>query len=134
MAVAGEHLHRRWVAERLAWERERLEEAAREERKRIEAAERRERERLAAIAQAKIDGLLRDAGAWRDAANIRAYVDAARQSADGNMTVFDDWAQWALATVAATLDAYQKSAGDLSNSPDASHSPCSSCRMGAIGS
>lgn len=97
MAVAGEHLHRRWVAERLAWERERLEEAAREERKRVEAAERRERERLAAIAQAKIDGLLRDAGAWRDAANIRAYVDAARQSADGNMTVFDDWAQWALA-------------------------------------
>lgn len=37
------------------------------------------------------------AGAWRDAANIRAYVDAARQSAYGNMAVFDDWAQWALA-------------------------------------
>ncbi|QWG22209.1 hypothetical protein KMZ93_19825 [Bradyrhizobium sediminis] len=97
MAVAGEHLHRRWVAERLAWERERREEAAREERKRVEAAARRERERLAAIAQAKIDGLLRDAGAWREAANIRAYVDAVRQSADGNMTVFDDWAKWALA-------------------------------------
>jgi hypothetical protein len=32
-----------------------------------------------------------------DAANIRAYVDAARQSAGGNMAVFDDWAQWALA-------------------------------------
>jgi hypothetical protein len=29
------------------------------------------------------------AGAWRDAANIRAYVDAARQSAGGNMVVFE---------------------------------------------
>jgi hypothetical protein len=97
MTVAGEHLYRRWVAERLAWERERREEAAREERKRVEAAERRERERLTAIAQAKIDGLLRDAGAWRDAANIRTYVDAARQSAGRNVAAFDDWAQWALA-------------------------------------
>jgi hypothetical protein len=97
MVVAGEHLHRHWVAEQLAWEQQRRDEAAREERKRVEAAERRERERLDAIAQAKIDGLLHDAGAWRDAANIRAYVEAAQGLFDGDPTAFEEWAKWALA-------------------------------------
>jgi hypothetical protein len=39
----------------------------------------------------------RASGAWRDAGNIKAYVNAARQSAGTNMAVFADWAQWALA-------------------------------------
>jgi hypothetical protein len=96
MIVAGEHLSRQWLAEHRAWEQQRREEAAREDRNRIEAAEKRERERLAAIAQAKVDGLLRDAGAWRDAANIRTYVEAARHSVVGDPGSFEEWARWAL--------------------------------------
>jgi hypothetical protein len=96
MAVAGEHLHRRWIEQVEAWEQERREREEREAREKREAAERRERERLAAIRQARIDGLVGDAISWKNARMIREYV-AAVQSVDvENREELEAWAQWAL--------------------------------------
>jgi hypothetical protein len=67
-------------------------------RERKAQAERHERERLAAIEKAKLDALLADVAAWRDADTIRAYVAAARSAAAGaaDTSAFEDWARWHL--------------------------------------
>jgi hypothetical protein len=105
MAVVREHLHRQWQEEQAAWERERREEAELEAQGRELEAERRESERVVAIEKAKIDGLLRDADAWRNAANIRAYIEAARQAIGDQAGAheLEAWSRWALAQ-ADTLD------------------------------
>jgi hypothetical protein len=105
MAVAGEHLHRRWIEQQAAWERERREEAERAARKRKQEEERRERERIAAIEKAKIDALLRDADAWRNANNIRDYVEATRKAMGEtrDASVLEEWSRWVL-TEADRLD------------------------------
>jgi hypothetical protein len=95
MAVAGEHLHRKWLEEQAAWERRRKEEAEREAQRRKAEEERRERERVAALEKARRDALRRDARAWREAADIRSYVEAIRKAADAPETT-DAWARWAL--------------------------------------
>jgi len=95
MAVAGEHLHRKWLEQQAAWARQRQEEAEREAKRRKAEEERRERERIAALEKAKRDALRRDAKAWREANDIRAYVEAVRRSAASPESI-EDWARWAL--------------------------------------
>ena len=99
MASAGLDLHRHWTAQQLAWQRQRREEEERAAQKQREEAARREQERLAAAEQAKIDALRRDANNWRDAANIRIYVAAAREALGGiaDHQTIESWSQWALA-------------------------------------
>lgn len=95
MAVAGEHLQRKWLEEQAAWRRKREEEAAREEERRKAEEQRRERERVAALEKARRDALRRDAKAWREANDIRAYVEALRTASDSSDTM-ESWARWAL--------------------------------------
>ncbi|WP_442753300.1 hypothetical protein ACNHKD_09800 [Methylocystis sp. JAN1] len=95
MAVAGEHLHRKWLEQQAAWARQRQEEAEREAKRRKAEEERRERERLAALEKAKRDALRRDAEAWREANDIRAYVEAIRRS-EASPESTEEWARWAL--------------------------------------
>lgn len=95
MAVAGEHLHRKWLEQQAAWARQRKEEAEREAQRRKAEQERRERERIAAIEKAKRDALGRDASAWLEANDIRAYVEAVRK-AMGSSEITEAWARWAL--------------------------------------
>lgn len=95
IAVAGEHLHRKWLEEQAAWRRKEQEEAEREAQRRKVEAERRERERLAAVEKAKRDTLRSDATAWREAADIRAYVEAVRRAAAQPESI-DSWMRWAL--------------------------------------
>jgi hypothetical protein len=96
MAVAGEHLHRKWLEQQAAWARQRQEEAEREALLRKAEEERRERERIAAIEKAKRDALRHDAKAWREANDIRAYVEAIRNTI-GSSEIAEAWARWALA-------------------------------------
>ncbi len=80
---------------RLKWEEAaRREKAAKEERMRQEEARRQEEERRA--------HLLRSLQAWRQAADIRTYVDALRAAAATGQfkidpTHLEQWASWALA-------------------------------------
>lgn len=97
MAVAGEHQHRRWVAEQAAWRQKQREEEEREARKRKAEAERREREQIAAAKQARREALLADARAWHDANIIRAYVSALQGSTSHAAPDLEAWTQWALA-------------------------------------
>jgi len=95
MAIAGEHLNRQRQEQLVAWERKKREEEEREAQRRKAEEERRERERQAAIAKAKRDTLRQDAIAWREAANIRTYVDAVRQ-ASAPSDQLQRWVDWAL--------------------------------------
>ncbi|ARP97808.1 hypothetical protein [Pseudorhodoplanes sinuspersici] len=95
MAVAGEHLHRKWLEQQAAWRRKQKEEAELEAQRRKADEDRRERERIAALEKAKRDALHRDAKAWREAADIRAYVEAVRRAADAP-DLIESWANWAL--------------------------------------
>jgi len=96
MAIAGEHLHRRWVAKQVAWRQKQREEEEREARRRKAEAERRERERIAAAEQARRDALLADARGWRDADIIRRYAAAVQSSAAKQHAGLKAWMQWAL--------------------------------------
>ena len=100
VVIAGELLHRtretKWYEDWLETKRQ-LEEL--ERRRRLEA-ERREQERRDAQEQARVDHLLSEADQFRRAADIRAYVSAARQancesSAPIAEDVFEIWAAWA---------------------------------------
>jgi len=72
-----------------------------EERQRKLKAERAEKERRKRIEQARIDRLLRDAGAFQQAGEIRKYVEAIRSAQSRNEMFsseeFERWSQWALA-------------------------------------
>jgi len=98
MASAGHDLQRHWAAQQLAWQRQRREEEERAAQKQREEATRREQERLVALEKAKIDALCRDADGWRNAANIRIYVAAARQALVRTVDpqAVEIWSQWAL--------------------------------------
>jgi hypothetical protein len=98
MAVAGEHLHRKWVAQQAAWEKQRREQEAREAEQRRKEAERRERERVAAIEKARRAGLIHEAESWQKAKLIRAYVEARLAAATAaDSTELQAWSTWALA-------------------------------------
>lgn len=87
--------HHRWLTERKA-------QLIKEARQRKEEAERQERERQRQIEQARVNRLLGEAASFRQASDIRAYVDSARQAnAISSDPVSEEklsaWAQWALA-------------------------------------
>ena len=87
------HSHK-WLVERKA----QLEEAERKRKLEEEAAA---RERKRALEGARVDRLLRDAAAFQQAREIRAYADAIRElkSKDGNPIPLelDRWVTWAVA-------------------------------------
>lgn len=73
-----------------------------EARKQREEEERRERERQIQAEQARIDHLLSDARAFRQAVDIRAYIESVRQaSASAQHSILadelEDWGSWASA-------------------------------------
>lgn len=95
LAVVSEHESRRWKAEMAQWQRQRDSEEAEARRKAREKAEREERARIAAERKARFDALLGEATAWKQAALIRAYVEARRVSQTSGQE-FEEWARWAL--------------------------------------
>jgi hypothetical protein len=64
------------------------------------AAARAEQERLARLEQERVDRLLRDAAAFRQARDIRTYIDALQTFETGQPSVsgeeFERWKTWAL--------------------------------------
>jgi hypothetical protein len=101
LIVAGESQYREWLQRRYEWyleEKARLEEA---ERRRKEEEERRERERQIQAQKERVERLLNEASALRQADEIRSYVEAVRSA---NAAASDPlppekieaWATWAL--------------------------------------
>jgi hypothetical protein len=101
MVVVAEIQHREAAVRIHGWRAERKAELEDEARKRKLEAERAERERLKRLEQARIDRLLKDAAALKQATNIRNYVEAARRAASERGVISDDalsrWREWALA-------------------------------------
>lgn len=89
---AGAQRHYEWQIERQIHIRE-------ERRKLAEEEVRREKERQAKLAQDRIDALLKSAALYRQAADIRAFVDAAimvaKRDYDEPPSDLLTWAQWA---------------------------------------
>jgi hypothetical protein len=102
LIVTGERQYREWLQRQYQWhleEKARLEEA---ERRRKEEEERRERELQIQVQKERVERLLNEASALRQADEIRAYVEAVRSA---NAAASDPlppekieaWATWALA-------------------------------------
>lgn len=86
--------HHRWLVERKA---QLIEEA----RKQKEEEERKERERRIKEEKMRVDRLLGEAAAFRQAADIRSYVDLVRTTNRATQDPIDEqqletWASWAL--------------------------------------
>jgi hypothetical protein len=83
------------------WRVQRKAELEEEERERKRQAERAERERQKRQEQARVDRLLKSAGAFQQAREIRKYVEAIRATQTDNTTCsgeeLERWSQWALA-------------------------------------
>ncbi len=101
IVVAAEIQYRERSARNFEWrvkQKARLEEAARKREREEEQAERERRER---IEQSRVDRLLRDAIALRQARDIRIYVETMRQIKSTDHTVsatdLNKWCAWALA-------------------------------------
>ncbi|MDX1245413.1 hypothetical protein GOL91_03595 [Sinorhizobium medicae] len=99
---AGELQYRKGEIFRHEWLVQRKAELIEEATKQLEEEERRERERQIQAEQARIDHLLSDAKAFRQAADIRAYIESVRQASAGaqdsiSADELEDWASWALA-------------------------------------
>lgn len=93
LLVAGEWAYRSGLIHRhkhIVERRDELEEKARQAKSELEQ---KERDRLVLIAKEKRDRLLADARAWRDAANIRAFIAAAKST---NQEIEGMWIEWAL--------------------------------------
>ena len=101
VVLAAEVQHREGATRQYRWRQERKAALEGEERKRLIEAERAERERQRRFEQARLDRLLRDASAFRQAADIRRYVERLRraQSCESTVSVsdFERWSNWALA-------------------------------------
>lgn len=102
LIVAGELHYRRGELSRHAWLVERKAARLEELRKRREEEERRERERRIAEEKARIDRLLGEAAAFRQANDIRAYVRSVQTLNTSASNPVPDvtlagWAAWALA-------------------------------------
>ena len=83
-----------------AWRVKRKAEAEEAQRLRWEAEEKAERERLARLEQARIDRLVRDAAAFRQANDIRAYAEAVASAVreggtDLDLQTLASWLEWA---------------------------------------
>lgn len=102
LIVAGSLHYRRGELSRHAWLVERKAARLEELRKRREEEERRERERRIAEEKARIDRLLGEAAAFRQANDIRAYVQSVQTLNTSASNPVPDmtlagWAAWALA-------------------------------------
>ncbi|MEP7452743.1 hypothetical protein [Phyllobacterium sp. SB3] len=89
---AGELHHHNWLVGRKA-------QLIEEQRKRNVEEERLARERRIAAEKARVDRLLGEAEAFRQAADIRGYVEAVRNTVTNEVTTeeFEKWSEWALA-------------------------------------
>lgn len=102
LIVSGERQYRKSRQGLYEWMVERKANLLEEIQKRKEEAERKERENLAALEKARVDQLLGDAAAFRQAADIRAFVaDVEARFATGDVSVsqgeLEAWHTWALA-------------------------------------
>lgn len=102
LIASGERQYREYQQRHYEWVVKRKADLIEEIRKREEEAKRKERERRIALEKARVDRLLGDATALRQAADIRTYVEAVRQrcSDEDNPVSADEleaWASWALA-------------------------------------
>jgi hypothetical protein len=102
LIVAGEIQYRELVKHRHQCLVERKAELEEQARRQKEEEERRERERLVKEQKERVDRLLSEAAALRQAAEIRSYVDAVRianasASDPRPQREIDAWAAWALA-------------------------------------
>jgi hypothetical protein len=102
LVVSGEIQYRESCERQYQWRVERRAQLEEEIRQRQDEAERQERERKIRLEKARIERLLQEASALRQANEIRAYVDAVR-SANANSSdsvpqeELDIWAACALA-------------------------------------
>ncbi len=99
MILAAEVQYRTYAMSNFEWLVTRKAQLIEERRKQKEEQERRERERLAAEAKARIDSLLADTAAHRQATDIRMYIGAVCQSVGGSEHIgdhLDKWTKWAL--------------------------------------
>jgi hypothetical protein len=99
LILTAEIQHRESAIQRYQWRVKRKAELEEEERKRKLEAERRERERLKPLEQGRIDRLLKDAAAFRQAEVIRNYVQAVRlvPPCDSSTEAIEGWSSWTLA-------------------------------------
>jgi len=101
IVVTAELRYREGVLHTYKWRVERKAQLEEELRKKRLEAERAERERQRKLEQARVDRLLRDADAFRQAQAIREYVQEIRLATPDGDTVsksgLESWAQWALA-------------------------------------
>lgn len=98
MIVAGEVKYRTQIVLQHTNLIERQAKAIEERRQQLEREERGRLEQLAAEQKARIDSLLRDAAAHRQANDIRDYVAAVRNSTtdDNSIQELENWTHWAL--------------------------------------
>lgn len=102
LIVSGERQYRENQQRHYEWMVERKANLIENIRKRKEEAERQERERQAALEKARVDRLLGDAAAYRQATDIRTFIaDVAARFEAGEISVaqveLDAWRDWALA-------------------------------------
>jgi len=101
LLVAGELEYRESLEHHYKWRLKRKTEREEEARQQKAEVERLERERRRKAAQAKVDRLLADAAAWRQAAEVRVFIAAVRskhaQDLDSpRAKELEEWAHWAL--------------------------------------
>jgi len=101
LLVAGELEYRESLERHYKWRLKRKAELEEEARQQKAEEERLERERRRKAEKAKLDRLLADAAAWRQAAEVRAFVAAARAKHAGEAQgpcaeELERWAHWAL--------------------------------------
>jgi hypothetical protein len=102
LIVAGEILYRQGEISSHRWLTERKAQLVEDARRRKEEEERRALERRRKAEQARVDRLLGEAAALRQANDIRAYVSSVRSASDAaadpaSKEELDAWASWALA-------------------------------------
>lgn len=100
LIISGERRLRAIQQHQYEWMVERKIKLVEEIKKRKEEAEKKERERLIALEQARIDRLLGDATAFRQANDIRSFITEVSEclaETDGCISNvgFDDWCKWA---------------------------------------
>lgn len=98
--VAGEMHYRAWVIRRYRWLVERHEEYLGKQRLQREKEERRQLEEILRVAAERRTWLIADASAWRQAADVRAFIATVRerqsQCRDGGPDKgFQEWIVWA---------------------------------------
>lgn len=102
LVAAGEWMYRVSLRRYYEYRRDRQRELKDQIRRRNEEAARKERQRLEKIEADRRNQLIAEAVAWRQASDIRAYIEAQlvrrKASAEGEArTELETWAAWALA-------------------------------------